>query len=59
MFLWITFTLNGQPEAALMSAGLGAACLAFLVFNFSPASIFMADFRQSLKKWTFVLNNYF
>ncbi len=42
-FLWITFTLNGQSGAAHLSAMLGAACLAFLMFNFAPASIFMGD----------------
>ncbi len=43
VFLWLTFTLNGQPETAILPALLGAATLAFLYFNFSPASIFMGD----------------
>jgi UDP-GlcNAc:undecaprenyl-phosphate GlcNAc-1-phosphate transferase len=42
-FLVITFSLNGQPEQALLPALLGGAALGFLVFNFHPASIFMGD----------------
>ena len=43
VFLAITFLLNGQTSAAILPAMLGAAVLGFLVFNFSPASIFMGD----------------
>ncbi len=32
--------LLGQPEAALLSVALGAACAAFLLFNWYPAKIF-------------------
>ncbi|WP_089718112.1 hypothetical protein [Candidatus Entotheonella palauensis] len=42
-FLSITFVLNGQGDAAMISAMLGAVSLAFLFFNFAPASIFMGD----------------
>jgi UDP-GlcNAc:undecaprenyl-phosphate GlcNAc-1-phosphate transferase len=43
IFLTVTLLLNGQMEQALLPAILGAAVLGFLVFNFSPASIFMGD----------------
>jgi UDP-GlcNAc:undecaprenyl-phosphate GlcNAc-1-phosphate transferase len=33
----------GQPETALLAWVLFAACLAFLVFNFYPASIFLGE----------------
>lgn len=32
-----------NPSLAIFAAGIGGACLAFLVFNFKPASIFMGD----------------
>jgi UDP-GlcNAc:undecaprenyl-phosphate GlcNAc-1-phosphate transferase len=35
--------LNGEPLMLLVTAALAGATLAFLVFNFSPASIFMGD----------------
>jgi UDP-GlcNAc:undecaprenyl-phosphate GlcNAc-1-phosphate transferase len=43
VFLAVTFLLNGQIQEAVLPAMLGAAALGFLVFNFSPASIFMGD----------------
>jgi UDP-GlcNAc:undecaprenyl-phosphate GlcNAc-1-phosphate transferase len=43
LFLLITFLLNGQLDEALVAALLWGALLAFLVFNFNPASIFMGD----------------
>src|SRR4051812_2496345 len=42
-FLALTFLLNGQTTEAVMPALLGGAALGFLVFNFSPATIFMGD----------------
>ena len=42
-FLTLTFLLNGQSAEAIMPALLGGAALGFLVFNFSPATIFMGD----------------
>lgn len=42
-FLAVTFLLNGQMTEALLPLLLGGAALGFLVFNFSPASIFMGD----------------
>ena len=42
-FLMVTFLLNGQPADAVLPALLGGAALGFLVFNFSPATIFMGD----------------
>src|SRR3954447_17656056 len=42
-FLALTFLMNGQATEAVMPALLGGAALAFLVFNFSPATIFMGD----------------
>ena len=35
--------LGGQPEFALLCAVVAAASLGFLLFNFSPARIFMGD----------------
>src|SRR5581483_8272668 len=43
VFLLATFLMSGQPDAAIIPALLGGACLGFLVFNFNPASIFMGD----------------
>ena len=42
-FMAATFLLNGQAHEALLPVLLGGAALGFLVFNFSPASIFMGD----------------
>src|SRR5205085_6011662 len=42
-FLVVTFLLNGQSAEAVLPALLGGAALGFLVFNFSPATIFMGD----------------
>ncbi len=42
-FMAATFLLNGQMSEALLPILLGGAALGFLVFNFSPASIFMGD----------------
>jgi UDP-GlcNAc:undecaprenyl-phosphate GlcNAc-1-phosphate transferase len=35
--------INADPIVMLLSASLGGAVLGFLLFNFSPASIFMGD----------------
>ena len=43
VFLIITFLLNGQAAEAVLPALLGGALLGFLVYNFSPASVFMGD----------------
>jgi UDP-GlcNAc:undecaprenyl-phosphate/decaprenyl-phosphate GlcNAc-1-phosphate transferase len=42
-FLGVTFYFNGQYAEALMLAGFAGALLGFLVYNHSPASIFMGD----------------
>jgi UDP-GlcNAc:undecaprenyl-phosphate GlcNAc-1-phosphate transferase len=42
-FLAITFWMNGQAELLALPAIVAGASLAFLVFNFKPASIFMGD----------------
>lgn len=42
-FLSVTFLLNGQVSQALLPALLGGAVLGFLVYNASPATIFMGD----------------
>ncbi len=42
-FLGINFALNGQYNEALMLAGFAGALLGFLIYNHSPASIFMGD----------------
>jgi UDP-GlcNAc:undecaprenyl-phosphate GlcNAc-1-phosphate transferase len=42
-FLGINFMLNGQFNEALMLAGFAGALLGFLIYNHSPASIFMGD----------------
>lgn len=42
-FMAATFLLNGQTAEAMLPLLLGGAALGFLVFNFSPASIFMGD----------------
>lgn len=42
-FLVSSLLLNGQTGVIYPLAVLGAAVLGFLVFNFSPASIFMGD----------------
>jgi UDP-GlcNAc:undecaprenyl-phosphate/decaprenyl-phosphate GlcNAc-1-phosphate transferase len=43
IFLGINFALNGQLSEALMLAGFAGALLGFLIYNHSPASIFMGD----------------
>src|SRR5215468_8019047 len=43
IFIATTFIVNGQAALAAIPALLGAAVLGFLVFNFSPATIFMGD----------------
>jgi len=43
IFLGINFALNGQFNEALMLAGFAGALLGFLIYNHSPASIFMGD----------------
>lgn len=43
MFIATTFIVNGQVALAAIPALLGASVLGFLVFNFSPATIFMGD----------------
>jgi UDP-GlcNAc:undecaprenyl-phosphate GlcNAc-1-phosphate transferase len=42
-FLTLSFVVNGQPVEALMMAIFAAALLGFLIYNSSPASIFMGD----------------
>lgn len=42
-FLGVAAWSNGASEMAIVSACLAAATLAFLVFNFFPARIFMGD----------------
>src|SRR5438270_1786688 len=42
-FLPLSFVVSGQPTEALMLAVFAAALLGFLVYNSSPASIFMGD----------------
>jgi UDP-GlcNAc:undecaprenyl-phosphate GlcNAc-1-phosphate transferase len=42
-FLGINFAINGQWNEAVLLAGFAAALLGFLVYNHSPASIFMGD----------------
>ena len=42
-FLALNFIANGQPTEALMLAVFAAALLGFLVYNSTPASIFMGD----------------
>ncbi len=37
------FVYHGQPGPALAACALTGACLGYLIFNFSPASIFMGD----------------
>ena len=43
VFLGINFAINGQFNEALMLAGFAGALLGFLIYNHSPASIFMGD----------------
>jgi len=43
VFLGINFAFNGQFNEALMLAGFAGALLGFLIYNHSPASIFMGD----------------
>ncbi len=42
-FLTYFFWVAGQPVEASLSAALAGAALGFLVYNWSPASIFMGD----------------
>ncbi len=42
-FLGINFAMNGQATEAVMLFSLAAGLVAFLVYNFNPASIFMGD----------------
>ncbi|MEZ6147658.1 MAG: hypothetical protein R3B91_19975 [Planctomycetaceae bacterium] len=42
-FLGINFAMNGQPTEAVVLFSLAAGLVAFLVYNFQPASIFMGD----------------
>jgi UDP-GlcNAc:undecaprenyl-phosphate GlcNAc-1-phosphate transferase len=43
IFLGITFAANGQLTEAILLAGFAGALLGFLIYNHSPASIFMGD----------------
>ena len=43
LFFGAYFLLTGQPFYAIMGFSLAGSLLAFLLFNFSPASIFMGD----------------
>ncbi len=42
-FFFVVFAGKGDVTGMALSASLGGASLAFLVFNFNPASIFMGD----------------
>jgi UDP-GlcNAc:undecaprenyl-phosphate/decaprenyl-phosphate GlcNAc-1-phosphate transferase len=42
-FFWLLAALNGQYLVGSLAAVLCGACLAFLIFNFEPASIYMGD----------------
>ena len=39
----IAFYLNGDFQLVMLSASTAASCMAFLLFNFHPAKIFMGD----------------
>ncbi|RAP74842.1 MraY family glycosyltransferase [Paenibacillus montanisoli] len=41
--LFVTALLKNQPSTALLAVILVGACLAFLIYNFYPARIFMGD----------------
>ncbi len=41
--LFIIAVMDGNPILALFASVLGGACLGFLLYNFSPALIFMGD----------------
>jgi len=43
IFFFIIFTAKGDITGMVLSASLAGATMAFLVFNFNPASIFMGD----------------
>jgi UDP-GlcNAc:undecaprenyl-phosphate GlcNAc-1-phosphate transferase len=43
VFLGITFWTNGQEHLLALPGIVAGAALAFLVFNFKPASVFMGD----------------
>jgi UDP-GlcNAc:undecaprenyl-phosphate/decaprenyl-phosphate GlcNAc-1-phosphate transferase len=42
-FFWLLAALNGQYLVGSLAAVLCGACLAFLLFNFDPARIYMGD----------------
>lgn len=42
-FFWLIAAANGQYLVGTLSAVLAGACLAFLVYNFDPARIYMGD----------------
>lgn len=62
IFLGANFLANGQDAAAIVSLVLACAIGGFLVFNFSPASIFMGDcgslFLGFMLGGTSLLNNW-
>jgi UDP-GlcNAc:undecaprenyl-phosphate GlcNAc-1-phosphate transferase len=41
--LFLIAIMDGNPILALFASALGGACLGFLLYNFSPALIFMGD----------------
>lgn len=43
IFLFTSLTAYFQPDIAVAALIFSAACLAFLIFNFSPASIFLGE----------------
>ncbi len=43
IFLFTSLTAYSQPDIAIASLIFSGACLAFLIFNFSPASIFLGE----------------
>ncbi len=47
--------VNGDPVVGMISAAVVGACLGFLWYNFSPASIFMGDSGSMLIGYTFAV----
>jgi UDP-GlcNAc:undecaprenyl-phosphate/decaprenyl-phosphate GlcNAc-1-phosphate transferase len=43
IFLFTSLTAYSQPDIAIASLIFSGACLAFLIFNFSPASMFLGE----------------
>ncbi len=47
--------VNGDPVVGMISAAFVGACLGFLWYNFSPASIFMGDSGSMMIGYTFAV----